>query len=63
MNWLRILLQSVSFLEASKYWRGAVICLAFLLVLVAIAFGSVALALLAFVLFAAATYPTGGCST
>jgi hypothetical protein len=60
MNWLRILLQSASFLEASRYWRTAVICLAFLLMLLAIAFGSVALALLAFFLFGAAVYPTGG---
>ena len=63
MNWLRILLQSVSFLEASRYWRAAVICFAVLLMLVAIATGSVALALLAFVMFGAAVYPTGGCST
>jgi hypothetical protein len=48
MNWLRILLQSISFFESARYWRGAVIAFAGCLVLVAIATGSIALAIFAF---------------
>lgn len=49
MNWLRVLFQSISFFEATKYWRGALYTFALLLVLIAIPANSIALVLVAFI--------------
>lgn len=47
MNWLRVLLQSITFFEATKYWRAALGAFALLLVLIGIVCGSTALIVLA----------------
>lgn len=47
MNWLRVLLQSITFFEATKYWRVALGAFAVLLALIGIACGSTALIVLA----------------
>jgi hypothetical protein len=48
MNWLRLLLQSASFLQLAKYSRVSLIAFAIFLNLIAIATGSIALAIFAF---------------
>jgi hypothetical protein len=47
MNWLRVLLQSVTFFEATKYWRVVLGAFAVLLALIGIACGSTATIVLA----------------
>jgi hypothetical protein len=60
MNWLRVLLQSISFFQATKYWRGALYAFALFLVLIAIPANSIALALVAFIVAGVAYFSNQG---
>lgn len=56
MSWIQFVIQWLQLFQLAKYWRVAVICFAVLLILIAILFGSVALAIFAFALILAAFF-------